>query len=374
MTIYSKSNTFSANTLIVSANVNQNFDEISTAINTTLCGGTNAVQTSHGGTGLTTVGSAGNFLGISAGVPAWLTPSTNLATSTKTADYTVLATDDLILGSTNAITITLPAATNTGKVVRVVKIGSDTNAVTVSRAGSDTIQGVTSITLVKQYDDVTLVADGSATWYILAIRKAPTIQKFTSGTAQTYTTPTVPNPKYIRVQAVGGGGGGGPGGSSTTAGVDGVDTTFGVLTASAGKGGTYASASGGAGGAASLGSGPIGIATYGNAGGGPSGSSGNNAGGAGGGSCLGGGGQSGYGSGSAGTGGSTNTGGGGGGGGANNAQTGTGGGGGGYVDAIILNPTTTYTYTVGTGGAGGTGATAGGAGAAGIIIVTEYYS
>jgi hypothetical protein len=48
----------------------------------------------------------------------------------------------------------------------------------------------------------------------------------------------------------------------------------------------------------------------------------------------------------------------------------------GYVDPIIRNPSSNYTFTVGTGdfaGSGGTSGTAGGVGAAGSIIVYEYY-
>lgn len=188
MTIYTKSNTFSANTVIASANVNQNFNEISTAINTTLCGGGNAVVATAGGTGQTTIttgdvlygsasnvisklgiGSAGNFLGISGGIPAWATPSTNIAVTTKTANYTLLATDDLILCNTNAFTITLPAASaSSGKIYRIQKIGSDSNAITIARAGSDTIDGLTSVRLATRYDAITIISDGSATWYVLA--------------------------------------------------------------------------------------------------------------------------------------------------------------------------------------------------------------
>jgi hypothetical protein len=53
---------------------------------------------------------------------------------------------------------------------------------------------------------------------------------------------------------------------------------------------------------------------------------------------------------------------------------GGGGGAGGYVNAIIVNPSTSYPYIVGTGGTGGTGTSfAGGNGGSGIIIVEEYY-
>jgi hypothetical protein len=57
--------------------------------------------------------------------------------------------------------------------------------------------------------------------------------------------------------------------------------------------------------------------------------------------------------------------------------SGQGGGAGAYIEAIINNPSTSYSYSVGTGGNGGTGVGGlkqdGGAGAAGIIIVEEFY-
>ena len=40
------------------------------------------------------------------------------------------------------------------------------NAVTVARAGSDDIQGATTVSLATQYASRTLYADGSARWYV----------------------------------------------------------------------------------------------------------------------------------------------------------------------------------------------------------------
>ncbi len=97
MTIYSKTYTFSANTTIQSAQVNANFDEIATAINTTLFSGTgNSLLTTKGGTGLTSyttgdvlyasatnvlsklaAGTNGAILKQASGVPSWLPPSTD---------------------------------------------------------------------------------------------------------------------------------------------------------------------------------------------------------------------------------------------------------------------------------------------------------
>lgn len=222
---------------------------------------------------------------------------------------------------------------------------------------------------------------------------APTVQKFTSGSAATYTLPTSPfKPKYILVEMCGGGGGGGGGsgsGGAPTDGGTGGTSTFGTqLSCVGGTGGgqgngtSTGAGSGGIGGTATLGSGPIGIATSGNGGG-----AGTDTGLSGSGGSGGTGGANFFGGGAPGIGADNSTGGapiansGAGGGGAsgrkaNNGSGGGGGGGGGYVRAILINPSSTYTYTVGaagSAGAAGTSAAAGSAGAAGIIMVTEFY-
>lgn len=200
--------------------------------------------------------------------------------------------------------------------------------------------------------------------------KAPTVQKFTSGSG-TYTTPTSPGPLYIRVVLVGPGGGGSA--SNTNNGAAGsAATTFGTTLLSGGAGAAGLTTGGGAGGAASLGA-ATGIAVNGAAGTG-GGSIINSAGGIGGSSFMSGAGSGGNINANGGTAVTNSGGGGGGGGGTGASQSGCGGGGGGYVDAIITAPSATYSYVIGAGGNGGTaGGQAGGAGAAGQIVVYEYY-
>lgn len=217
---------------------------------------------------------------------------------------------------------------------------------------------------------------------------APTVQRFYSGSAQTYTLPA--GAKYIRVQMIGGGGGGGGGSTSSngTDGTAGTATTFGTsfLTAAGGSGGARGNTggsqpAGGAGGSPTVITSTYtanGISQIG--GGGMSGSnvivsqyawSGEGCPGV-----FGGGGAGGF---TAGVNAAANSGAGGSGGG-NTGSAGQGGAGGGcgaYIDVIITNPAATYTYTVGGGGAGGagagTGSVTGGNGGSGLIVVTEYY-
>lgn len=232
----------------------------------------------------------------------------------------------------------------------------------------------------------TRLANGSAGQYLASgggtaapvwtTVKAPTIQKFTSGSG-TYTTPTSPVPLYIRVVMVGGGAGAAGSGSSPGSVTAGGNTTFGTTLLAANGGALASGFNGGAGGTASLGSGPVGIAIQGGQAGGSSASLNTTLGGMGGVSFLGGNGSGGIISGN-GSAAAANSGSGGGGAGGNGTTTGPnpGGGAGGYVDAIITSPTTTYSYAVGVGGTGGTAGGsgfAGGNGGSGLVVVYEYY-
>lgn len=94
----------------------------------------------------------------------------SLALSIKTASYSMTTSDFAILANatTAALTVTLPAASNTGMTVFIKKIDASTHAVTVSRTGADTIEGVTKKSLSKKNSSLTLVAGGNGTWYVLS--------------------------------------------------------------------------------------------------------------------------------------------------------------------------------------------------------------
>ena len=65
------------------------------------------------------------------------------------------------------IDITLYAATsNGGKALTVKKTDSGANSVVITRAGSETIDGATSVTLIHQNEAVTLISDNS-NWFII---------------------------------------------------------------------------------------------------------------------------------------------------------------------------------------------------------------
>jgi hypothetical protein len=76
--------------------------------------------------------------------------------------------------------ITLPAASAmNGRPIpiRVVKTDTSANTVTVQRAGSDVIDGATSIVLTSQYSSVALISNGVSTWFNAAPLLASTTQR-----------------------------------------------------------------------------------------------------------------------------------------------------------------------------------------------------
>lgn len=97
------------------------------------------------------------------GVSSWVS-KTVLSTTSKTTTYTATSSDDIILCSTSggAWTLTLPAAaSNTGKVYKIIKTTSDVNALTIDGNSSETIAGVATTKLIGQYDSIQIISDGS---------------------------------------------------------------------------------------------------------------------------------------------------------------------------------------------------------------------
>lgn len=84
----------------------------------------------------------------------------------KTADYTALVGDTVVLGDATSgnVTVTLPTAVGgLGKVYNVKKTDSSSNDVIVS---SNDIDGATTATLTRQWESIMLVSD-NASWMII---------------------------------------------------------------------------------------------------------------------------------------------------------------------------------------------------------------
>lgn len=86
-----------------------------------------------------------------------------------TSAYSAKIDDGLVLADAvgGAFTVTLPsAALNSGAVLRVKRLNAGANAVTVSAASGQTIDGATTRSLSAQYATVALCSNG-ANWFVL---------------------------------------------------------------------------------------------------------------------------------------------------------------------------------------------------------------
>lgn len=90
-------------------------------------------------------------------------------TTVQTANYTAAAGALVLVDPTGgAFAVTLPAASaNSGKRIAVKNVGTSTTAVTVTRAGSDTIDGATTSAMTTSRGRLILISDGVATWHVI---------------------------------------------------------------------------------------------------------------------------------------------------------------------------------------------------------------
>jgi len=109
------------------------------------------------------------------GTLSWATVAAGIGTNfdvhtVTNADYTILDADGyrhilVSAGASNRI-ITLPsAAANTDRLLTIKKTDSGVGLVTVTSAGSSTIDGATTFVLTNQYEKVTIVCDGT-NWFV----------------------------------------------------------------------------------------------------------------------------------------------------------------------------------------------------------------
>jgi hypothetical protein len=83
------------------------------------------------------------------------------------ASYTMKATDYAVLASGSGTAVTLPSAkTAAGMIVFIKNVNTTSIAVTVKAAGSDKIDGLSSLPLNNAYSHVTLISDGVSNWYV----------------------------------------------------------------------------------------------------------------------------------------------------------------------------------------------------------------
>lgn len=122
------------------------------------------------------IGTTGQTLKVSGGLPAWSSQSNTYTVVTKTSGYTISATDDVILcdDSSASFTLNLPVSTGGGKQYLIKKTVSSVNAVTIARASADTISdnttGLTSTTVNTLGEEVTLLDATAGVWQVIGRR------------------------------------------------------------------------------------------------------------------------------------------------------------------------------------------------------------
>lgn len=111
---------------------------------------------------------------ISDGVNAWysgdyLAGFRVAAFKSNVGAYTLKPTDFRVLvdATAGAVAATLPAANAVppGKAFHIKKMDSSANAVTITRAGADMIEGGTTVALAAQFNSAIVVSDGVSLWY-----------------------------------------------------------------------------------------------------------------------------------------------------------------------------------------------------------------
>jgi hypothetical protein len=91
--------------------------------------------------------------------------------TTQTGPYNMNSSDFAVLANAgvSGFTVTLPpAGTAQGMIVFVKKIDTSTHAVKVSANSGDKIEGSSSKSLTKKFESLTLISDGSHSWYVLS--------------------------------------------------------------------------------------------------------------------------------------------------------------------------------------------------------------
>ncbi|HEY3999843.1 MAG TPA: phage tail protein [Candidatus Xenobia bacterium] len=136
--------------------------------------------------------SAGTFPKVTVNSKGLVTAGSQLSVTTQTTSYTLVATDDVVLGNATsaAITLTLPSAAGiTGKTYSMKKIDPTGNAVTIATTGSQTIDGSTTQVLAAQYQEMMVVSNGTS-WYIVS--QAGAASSVPAGIVMAWPTATAP--------------------------------------------------------------------------------------------------------------------------------------------------------------------------------------
>ena len=85
--------------------------------------------------------------------------------------YSILASDYTIRAdaTSGVVTANLPAATGSGRIIRIKKIDNSANAVTLAAAGGETVDGAASASLTDQYSTLSVQDAAAGVWDIVPV-------------------------------------------------------------------------------------------------------------------------------------------------------------------------------------------------------------
>jgi hypothetical protein len=144
-------------------------------VTTVLTGASNANSVSVFDGDLYYTNGAGNSVQITSGGSLVSTPGavTSMDITNINSNLVISPSDTfvfIIVDTTSSRTITLPLASSVASgriyVVKDASGLSNTNPITVNISGSDTIDGLSSITIDSNYSATQIIGNGAASWYI----------------------------------------------------------------------------------------------------------------------------------------------------------------------------------------------------------------
>lgn len=143
------------------------------------------------------IGSTGQQLTVSGGVPAWGAASGTSSVISKTSNYTLLNTDEVVLvnSSGGSLALTLAdAASNGGKRYTIKKTDTTTQPFSLKRATTDAISNTSNYNTEFKFntpgEEVEIISTGSSVWHVTAHRIPSEWTRFTMNVTGTTSSPT----------------------------------------------------------------------------------------------------------------------------------------------------------------------------------------
>ena len=132
---------------------------------------TGTLATANGGTGLTTIGTAGQVLTVNPSATGLIYSSASSGggitpTATKTTNYTAISGDYVVLNVSSAAVVTMPASPTNGATVGAINLATSTASVTFA-AGAGATMNNTSVVLNSNQDAVWVYNSNTTSWLLI---------------------------------------------------------------------------------------------------------------------------------------------------------------------------------------------------------------